>query len=351
MQISPLVLSWYSASGRKTLPWQQPKTPYRVWISEIMLQQTQVNTVIPYFERFMTRFPDIKSLAASSEDEVFSLWTGLGYYRRARFLRQAAIDMMAKHQGQLPQNLEALMALPGIGRSTAGAILSLGYDVSAPILDGNVKRVLARYFGIESWPGETQTQARLWDLASQLTPKQGVASYNQAMMDLGALVCCRGRPLCESCPLADSCRAYASGNPGRLPISKPKKVMPVKQGTLLILQDKAGAVLLEKRPTTGIWGGLWSFPVLPDKVNMRAWLMQQFACEVLTETTLPGFRHTFTHFHWDLIPIHIQVQRFTASSEAQLTRWFALENCESVGLPQPVRYLLQSLEAQVEAIT
>lgn len=344
MNIADLMLSWYAKAGRKTLPWQQPRTPYRVWISEIMLQQTQVNTVIPYFQRFMTRFPDVFTLAAASEDEIFSLWTGLGYYRRARFLRLAAIKIVEEHGGQLPSQLEALIDLPGIGRSTAGAILSLGYETYAPILDGNVKRVLARYDGIESWPGETQTQALLWDLAGQLTPKVRVAEYNQAMMDLGALVCVRGRPLCERCPLSIGCKAYASGNPGRLPISKPKKTMPVRHGTLVILVDSDHHILLERRPSTGIWSGLWSFPELPENVNMVPWLAQNFGCDMLVQETWPQFRHTFTHFHWELTPVLVQVQRHAKAylDNTRTLRWFAPGTWDEVGLPQPVRQLLQT---------
>jgi A/G-specific adenine glycosylase len=342
MNISDQILSWYAKAGRKTLPWQQPRTPYRVWISEIMLQQTQVNTVIPYFQKFMTRFPDLPSLAAASEDEVFSLWTGLGYYRRARFLRLAAIQMVNEYDGQLPTTLDALMNLPGIGRSTAGAILSLGYQQYASILDGNVKRVLARFYGIETWPGETQTQAKLWDLASCLTPTRQVAEYNQAMMDLGALVCTRGRPACEQCPLAVDCQAYASGEPSRLPISKPKKAMPVRLGQLAILVDEDHRVLLQKRPSTGIWGGLWGFPELPDNVNIAAWVNQAFTCDLLTQEVLPSFRHTFTHFHWDLTPFYLEVRQLHPKNLAAL-RWFAPGEWHEVGLPQPVRHLLQGL--------
>lgn len=345
MNISDKVLSWYAAAGRKTLPWQQPRTPYRVWVSEIMLQQTQVNTVIPYFQQFMARFPDLQSLASASEDDIFSLWTGLGYYRRARFLRLAAIQMVNEHDGQLPDNLDALMQLPGIGRSTAGAILSLGYQQYAPILDGNVKRVLARFYGIETWPGETQTQAKLWDLAGQLTPKHGVAAYNQAMMDLGALVCTRGRPQCERCPLAQDCKAYASGEPNRLPISKPKKAMPVRTGQLAMLVDENQHVLLVKRPATGIWSGLWAFPELPENVNIATWVKQHFACDVLAHEAFPSFRHTFTHFHWDLTPMYIEVRRATNLQVQHdvSARWFVPGEWHDVGLPQPVRNLLQGL--------
>jgi len=346
MNVATHLLNWYAKAGRKTLPWQQPRTPYRVWVSEIMLQQTQVNTVIPYFQKFMARFPDIPSLARATEDEVFSLWTGLGYYRRARFLRQTALRVVQMHDAKLPADLDALMALPGIGRSTAGAILSLGYQQSAPILDGNVKRVLTRLFAIDTWPGETKTLTRLWDLATQLTPQLDVADYNQALMDLGALVCTRGQPNCSRCPLQTACQAYAQGNQNQLPISKPKKALPVRQGKLALLVDGQSNVLLMRRPHTGVWSGLWSFPELPDNVNIATWLDDAFTCELITQRELTPFRHTFTHFHWDLTPIYMEVQPQMLAEDkvdGAVSRWFSPKTWGSVGLPQPVQRLLQAL--------
>lgn len=345
MQLAKPLLTWFAKEGRKTLPWQTPRTPYRVWISEIMLQQTQVNTVIPYFQRFMTRFPDVVSLAKASEDEVFSLWTGLGYYRRARFLWQAAKVLMAEYQGELPKDLNKLMALPGIGRSTAGAILSLGYEQYAPILDGNVKRVLSRFYGIESWPGEPKTESLLWDLASQATPSKQVAAYNQAIMDLGAMVCSRGQPACGRCPLSSHCKAHASGDPSRLPISKPKKTLPVRQGTLAIIQDEQENILLIKRPATGVWSGLWSFPEIAKDVNITSWLREVFACKLNSQEILPSFRHTFTHFHWELQPCLLKVDKLPKWQKtlSQNARWFKRDAWYEVGLPKPVRQLLDEL--------
>lgn len=345
MQLAKPLLTWYAKEGRKTLPWQTPRTPYRVWISEIMLQQTQVNTVIPYFQRFITRFPDIASLAKASEDEVFSLWTGLGYYRRARFLWQAAKMLMTEYQGQLPDSLDKLIALPGIGRSTAGAIMSLGFDQYAPILDGNVKRVLSRFYGIESWPGEPKTESLLWDLASKATPTKAVAAYNQAIMDLGSMICKRGQPLCEPCPLSKHCQAYASGDPSRLPVSKPKKALPVRKGRLAIIQDDRDNVLLIKRPETGIWSGLWSFPEIAKDVKIATWLKEAFACKLNSQEMLPSFRHTFTHFHWDIEPCLLKVDRLPHWQQtlSQHERWFEQDAWHEVGLPKPIRQLLDEL--------
>ena len=223
------VLTWFDLEGRKNLPWQIEPTPYRVWVSEIMLQQTQVSTVIPYFLRFMGRFPDLKRLAGATEDEVLGHWSGLGYYARARNLQKAAQSVMREHSGGLPADLDALVKLPGIGRSTAGAILSLAFGIRAPILDGNVKRVLCRYAGIEGWPGDVQTADELWQVSAALTPCERVADYTQAMMDLGATVCTRGKPACVRCPLQNACVALRTGRTGELPMPRPQKDLPVRR--------------------------------------------------------------------------------------------------------------------------
>lgn len=286
---SDRVVAWFNKHGRKHLPWQQNPTPYHVWVSEIMLQQTQVATVTGYYERFIKRFPDVESLAAASQDEVLAHWAGLGYYARGRNLHKSAQIVALEHQGSFPASLEDLMALPGVGRSTAGAIRSLGHLQPGTILDGNVKRVLARVHAIDKWPDERETLKKMWILAESLTPNENVQAYNQAMMDIGALICTRSRPSCDKCPLTAVCQAYEKKLTGVLPVSKPKKIIPEKSGQMLILRRKDGAILLQKRPSPGIWGGLWSFPeALP-------WEIQPSSKRVLGHS-----RHTFTHYRWNI---------------------------------------------------
>lgn len=289
---STAVIDWYHAHGRKHLPWQQDAGPYGVWVSEIMLQQTQVSTVIDYYQRFMARFPSVQALAASSIDEVLHHWSGLGYYARGRNLHKAAKLVCEQYGGVFPRSLEGLMTLPGVGRSTAGAILSLGYHEPGVILDGNVKRVLARVHAIDTWPGETKTHQYLWELATQYTPEQEVEAYNQAMMDLGAMLCTRSKPDCHACPVTAYCMAYAQGRTHLLPVSKPKKAVPVRIGAMWVIQREDGAVLLQQRPSPGIWGGLWCFPER-DSMSLDDFVVSQ-------SRTLDPSRHTFTHFRWDL---------------------------------------------------
>ena len=257
------LLAWFDLHGRKDLPWQQAISPYRVWVSEIMLQQTQVKTVIPYFENFMARFPAIHDLAAASQDEVLHHWTGLGYYARARNLHKTAKIIVADHEGEMPLTVDALVSLPGIGRSTAGAIVSICSGRRAAILDGNVKRVLARHFAIEGWPGSTAAVKSLWAKAEELTPVDRVADYTQAIMDLGATVCTRATPACEQCPMHGTCIALATNRIAELPGRKPKKDLLVRQTTMLIIES-GNSVLLEQRPPAGLWGGLWSLPDADD---------------------------------------------------------------------------------------
>jgi len=258
------IIDWADQHGRHDLPWQKTPDRYRVWISEIMLQQTQVKTVIPYYERFMRSFPNVLILATSPEDFVLEHWSGLGYYARARNLHKAAEIIALEHKGELPDTLDALMALPGIGRSTAGAILSLADNQPTAILDGNVKRVLARYAGIDGYPGKSAVLKELWALTESLTPVKNTARYNQAMMDMGATLCTRSRPGCGQCPLSSACVAYREGKPENYPGKKPRKVLPVKHVAMMILRNKNGQVLLEQRPPSGIWGGLWSLPEFPS---------------------------------------------------------------------------------------
>ena len=343
---SQQVLDWFQQYGRHNLPWQKDKTPYKVWVSEIMLQQTQVNTVIPYFERFMASFPDVESLAAADEDTVMHLWTGLGYYARARNLHKAAKALVARHKGVFPDTVEALSDLPGIGRSTAGAILSLGMGKKAVILDGNVKRVLCRYHCIEGWPDQTSTNKRLWQKAEQYTPHKRCDDYNQAMMDLGATLCSRTRPACSLCPLQSGCEAHQTNREAEYPHKKPKKTLPVKTTTMLVLQSENGSkVLLEKRPPQGIWGSLWSFPEIPAGDSPDSFLLVNGLKASSTADNWPSIRHTFSHFHLDITPMLLEVKAATgAVLEPGRWHWYDLNKPGQIGLAAPVNKLLLMLE-------
>lgn len=337
---SAAVLSWFDQHGRKHLPWQQQKTAYNTWISEIMLQQTQVSTVIPYYQRFMERFPDVSDLASAPIDEVLHLWTGLGYYARARNLHKAAQHVVSEHAGHFPTDPEQLEALPGIGRSTAGAIASISAGVRAPILDGNVKRVLARFAAVEGWSGTTSVQKKLWQLAEQYTPYERVGDYTQAMMDLGATLCTRGKPQCERCPLAKECQALAQNRVTELPQPRPKKVLPEKQ-TLMLIVHKGDEVLLQQRPPSGIWGGLWSFPETQDLRDLPS------SWQVNLEKTKPlaPVRHTFSHYHLDITPVLLDASdlHFDTLMEERASLWYNSAQPTEIGLAAPVKRLLTSL--------
>jgi A/G-specific adenine glycosylase len=341
------VLDWQRLHGRHDLPWQRVPTPYRVWVSEIMLQQTQVATVIPYYERFLARFPDVGALAAASLDEVLHLWSGLGYYARARNLHAAAQAVCTQHGGGLPEDLETLWSLPGIGRSTAGAILALACGQRHPILDGNVKRVLARFHGIDGWTGDARVERSLWALAEAHTPAIDVARYTQAMMDLGATVCMRTRPGCERCPLADGCSARVLGRQHELPAPRPRKSLPVKRTRMLIAINAEGAVLLERRAVTGVWGGLWGFPELADGERAEDWMERRLGCRGGSPQEWPVFRHTFTHFHLDIVPL---IARVAAGAvcvmEGQGHVWYKEGAQVALGLASPVRALIARLDGK-----
>ncbi len=341
------LLAWFDQHGRHDLPWQREHSPYRVWLSEIMLQQTRVETVIPYFERFVEAFPDIPSLARAPLDEVLHLWTGLGYYARARNLHRAAQLVTERHGGELPADPAALQALPGIGRSTAGAILAMAWQRRAPILDGNVKRVLARHGAIAGWPGQTAVANRLWARAEQLTPTARVADYTQAIMDLGATLCTRARPPCSQCPVAADCQARSADQVSAYPGRKPSAVTPVRRSLWLILRNREGEVLLERRPPQGIWGGLWSFPECPPDTPPTAVenLCADLGCEI--RTTRPGAagRHVFTHFKLDYQTREIDVHPTLRIAEGGRLRWVDPAAPGALGLPAPVHKLLVSLAA------
>jgi len=341
-QFSRKVLRWFDQHGRKDLPWQQEINPYRVWISEIMLQQTQVATVIPYYTRFLQRFPDLAALAQAKPAEVLSLWSGLGYYARARNLHRCAQMAMQQHQGQLPQQFDTLVAMPGIGRSTAGAILSLSLKQHHAILDGNVKRVLARFFAIAGWPGKTDVMNQLWEKAQTLTPRQRVDNYNQAMMDLGATLCTRSQPRCGDCPLRKDCQALALNDVSAYPGKKAAKALPVKSCYMLILQRKKNShVLLQRRPPSGLWGGLLTLPQVDSKNDIRSWVSDQLDAEILSQRQLAAIRHTFSHFHLDITPVSVLIKQ-SARGVAENTGlvWYEKSDADQ-GFPKPVRDLLE----------
>lgn len=337
---SESVITWYHQFGRKTLPWQQEKTPYKVWLSEVMLQQTQVATVIPYFNRFIQKFPSVGDLAAAPLDEVLHLWTGLGYYARARNLHQAAQQIVTLYNGEFPQDFEQVLALPGVGRSTAGAVLSLSLGQYHPILDGNVKRVLARYFAIAGWPGQRLVEKKLWELSERVTPVKQVAAFNQAMMDLGAMICTRSQPKCTLCPLQSGCLGAKTENWRDYPGKKPKQQIPEKVGVFLILQQ-GSQVRLEKRPDQGIWGGLYCFPQFETLAQLQNWLDKQKITGNLQELT--SFRHTFSHFHLQVIALRLEKPRFGSLMDETGVLWYNLLEPQPVGLATPVERLLKEL--------
>ena len=336
------VLDWYQLQGRKDLPWQNPITPYRVWISEIMLQQTQVSTVIPYFVRFMASFPTVADLAKASVDEVLHHWTGLGYYARARNLHKTAQLISFEMNQQFPNTVEELSQLPGIGRSTAGAIRSIGFKQPAAILDGNVKRVLARYAAIDGWPGKTAVHNQLWDVAELYSPDQHTQEYTQAMMDLGALLCTKKSPLCDQCPIAAGCKALAEGNQTLYPGKKPKKLTPVREIIFLILRNSAGDILLQKNPPTGLWGGLWVLPQITTKKELEA-TCSKLGLSIQSKLFLEKQRHTFSHFHLDYQPLQVEVEETCNNiNENNDMVWYNRENPLSLGMPAPIKAILIS---------
>lgn len=338
------VLDWFDEHGRKHLPWQQDTTPYRVWISEIMLQQTQVSTVIPYYARFMERFPTAQVLAASPVDDVLHLWTGLGYYARARNLHKAAQMLVERFAGEFPATVDEVAELPGIGLSTAGAILSLSRQQRAVILDGNVKRVLSRFHAVKATG--SAAERTLWAHAEEHTPSRRVHHYNQAMMDLGATLCTRSKPACLLCPLQSACEGLAEGEPTRYPLKKAGKAIPEKSTTLLIFVNDAGEVLLEQRPPAGIWGGLWSFPesAAEDAGTLRQILKADWGLTRQKPEWLPVRGHTFSHYHLQMRPVLLQGSALRQVAERP-QRWCTLDPLPALGLPAPIKQLLGELAA------
>jgi A/G-specific adenine glycosylase len=341
-QLAPVLLQWWQEFGRKDLPWQKDPTPYRVWVSEIMLQQTQVATVIPYYDRFMARYPDVNALAAAPLDSVLHLWSGLGYYARARNLHRAAQLISEQCGGELPDHLDELVALPGIGRSTAGAILALARNQRHPILDGNAKRVLARYYGVEGWPGRTAVARQLWQLADDSTPAAAPAGYTQAIMDLGASLCSRRQPQCDRCPLVGRCVAHRTGRMHEIPGSKPKRDRPRRETVALMVTRSDGAVLLERRPAHGIWGGLWGLPETRAAEEAAGWCLRRLGCEPQSIETQPVLVHAFSHFDLNIRPLRVRVtERVVMEGEGWL--WYNRRDPAEVGLAAPVTRLLRSM--------
>jgi A/G-specific adenine glycosylase len=347
------LLAWHTHAGRHDLPWQRERTPYRVWVSEVMLQQTQVGTVIAYFERFIARFPDVRALADAPTDEVLHLWSGLGYYARARNLQRAAQQVRDVHDGKFPTDFESVAALPGIGRSTAGAILALACDQSHPILDGNVRRVLARVFAVPGRSGEKALEAQLWQHATQLAPQENVARYTQAIMDLGATVCTRANPACGQCPFEQRCEASALGRPRDFPAPRKARARPEREVWMLLTRRDDGAVRLVQRPASGIWGGLWTPPEYPsqEEAELAAGQGAGLASALLP---LDKLRHAFTHFDLVIRPLRMDVlgsdfigtPAVGVADSAAKSMWYNPARPQAIGLPAPVTQLIQSLEAQ-----
>jgi A/G-specific adenine glycosylase len=347
-QFAQRLLHWFSLHGRHSLPWQINPTPYRVWVSEVMLQQTQVATAIPYYARFMARFSDIDALAGAPLDEVLHIWTGLGYYARARNLQACAQALIAQYGGVFPNSLEEVMALPGIGRSTAGAILALSRGQRHPILDGNAKRVLARVFGIAGDPSSKTVLAAMWQQAEACTPDQDIAAYTQGIMDLGATLCVRARPACTRCPMNASCVAALAGRQTELPGKKLRRHRPSREATLLIAQSGGNgstAVLLERRPNAGLWGGLWSPPQFANEREALEWCAKEFGGANESESLAP-IEHAFTHFDLRLRPLLVRGSPKLKVLDGDDRLWYRLDAPPRIGLPQPILQLFERLRAR-----
>ena len=335
------LIAWQKVRGRHDLPWQRTRDPYRIWLSEIMLQQTQVAAVIPYFRRFVAEFPDVASLAAAPIERVLALWSGLGYYRRAHLLHRAANAIVAEHGGAFPRDASSIAGLPGVGRSTAAAVAAFAFGARGAILDGNVKRVLARYAGIAGFPGDAKVERTLWRHAESLLPESDIETYTQALMDLGATVCLRSSPRCDACPIARDCIARREGRIDALPAPRPKKTLPQRATTVLLL-ERQGEVLLEKRAPTGIWAGLWSLPELAPGADAIAHCQTRFAAEVALEPPLPAIEHGFTHFRLTLHPQPCAVHAWPRGVEEPGLLWLPLAEAAGAALPAPIKKLLRA---------
>ena len=357
------IIRWQQQHGRHDLPWQNTRDPYRIWLSEIMLQQTQVSAVIPYYLKFLQRFQSVSELAAAPEEAVMQHWAGLGYYSRARNLHRAAQQVMQQHGGTFPREREALAQLPGVGRSTAAAIAALAFGKCEAILDGNVKRVLARHAAVEGHYSQRAVELQLWALAEQRLPtadrggdsgsNSGIEAYTQGLMDLGSMLCTRGKPDCASCPVNGDCLALAQGRQTSLPTPRPKKLLPQRETVMLLLEHQ-GEWLLEKRPPSGIWGGLWCFPELaldgmaleqPAAISalVQAHCRQQLACAVAVSQWLEPLQHGFTHFGLLIRPVVCRVTQRTPQLAQPGQLWLTLPDAQDAAIPAPVKKLLQRL--------
>ncbi len=342
-QFARRLIAWHGEHGRHDLPWQNGRDPYRIWLSEIMLQQTQVDTVIPYYQRFLARFPDLSSLAAAPVDEVMALWSGLGYYARARNLHRAARQVIAEHGGSFPGSAAQIAGLPGIGRSTAAAIAAFAFDERGAILDGNVRRVLCRVFGVDGFPGDKAVEKRLWELAEALLPERGIATYIQAQMDLGATLCTRGKPACGRCPFFDDCVARREGRVAELPGARPRKAVPRRSARVAVIVREA-SVLLERRPPSGIWGGLLALPEIPaEHGDVAAWAQSALGVRSAGAEALSPLTHAFTHFVLDLQPYRLHAAEVTPLAMEGERLWQPLAGIDGAALPTPVRRILAAL--------
>ncbi len=344
---SKILIHWHKKYGRHELPWQQEPNPYHVWLSEIMLQQTQVTTVIPYYNRFLERFPTIKLLAKADIDDVLSHWAGLGYYARGRNLHRTAKIICDNFDGELPADKEDLLTLPGVGRSTAGAIMALAFKQHHAILDGNVKRVLCRFYAVNGWPGESAVEKQLWRLAEGLTPEINVARYTQAIMDLGATICTRSKPQCDICPVSLECLARKQEAQHKYPARKPKKTTPLRETVFLLLENKRGEILLQKRPATGIWGGLWCFPECSPDDDIEQCLLAKtgFSGSVIQKLSI--IKHSLTHFRMEILPVHLKVKQCNNVKEMSEQQWCSSGDALKFGVPAPVKNLLLTMSEQL----
>jgi len=339
---SERIVAWQRAHGRHDLPWQNTRDPYRIWLSEIMLQQTQVTAVIPYYARFLAAFPDVAALARAPLDRVLELWSGLGYYRRAHYLHAAAVKVLHDHAGTFPRDAATLETLAGIGRSTAAAIAVFASGERAAILDGNVKRVLARHAGVEGWPGTPKVEAVLWQVAEQRLSAADVESYTQGLMDLGATICARSSPRCTACPVADDCVALRENRIAHLPAARPRKVLPQREVRLMLLEHE-GHFLFEKRAPLGIWGGLWSLPECALADDVEVLVRTRFGATIDGSEALPAIAHGFTHFALTMHPQRMQVKRWPSGVAAPGWQWLDPVAARDAALPAPIKVLMRSL--------
>jgi A/G-specific adenine glycosylase len=339
------IVAWQRQHGRRDLPWQNTRDPYRIWLSEIMLQQTQVSAVIPYYLRFLARFPDLTTLAAASEDDVLQHWAGLGYYARARNLHRAARMIVHELGGSFPREHADVCALPGIGRSTGAAICAFAYGGRYAILDGNVKRVLARHFGVTGYPGDKRVESALWARSEALVPAQEVAAYTQGLMDLGAGICVRNSPRCAQCPLRDTCVAQRENRTAQLPEARPPRLVP-QRSTAMLIASRQGEVLLEKRPAQGVWGGLWCFPEI-DAAHIAEECIARYGLEAAAIERLGDIEHGFTHFRLRITPVVVKVHPRVGAEEPGRI-WLTPEDALGAAIPVPVKRILQALAQGLE---